>query len=140
MGVSTYGVIDDIISMLNTQWNYDNDDAPKPRITKNWEEKSVGIIDDLQDTIIVTPNSESIQYFSLYGINHLHTTVASIDVRSYDEDRFRSVVNQVDKIIKNQVRRTNYVDARLLVSKSLSQDYRNMFRHIFEITYRELDP
>tara|TARA_R110000803_G_scaffold110502_1_gene178876 strand:+ start:1054 stop:1476 length:423 start_codon:yes stop_codon:yes gene_type:complete len=140
MGISTYGVIDDIISMLNTQWNYDNDDAPKPRVVKNWEEKSVGIIDDLQDTIVVTPSSESIQYFSLYGVNHLHTTIASIDIRSYDEDRFRSIVNQVDKIIKNQVRRTNYVDVRLLVSKSLSQDYRNIFRHIFEITYRELDP
>ena len=140
MGIAIYDSIDDVISMLNTKWNYDNDDAPKPRITKVWEEKAVGIIDDLQDTIVITPSSEKVDYFSLYGVNHLHTTVIIIDIRSYDEDRFRSIVDQVDKILKNQIRRVNFIDLRLTQSKSLSQDYRNMFRHVFECTYRKLDP
>jgi len=140
LGIAIYDSVDDVISMLQTQWNYDNDDAPKPRFTKVWEEKAVGIIDDLEDTVVVTPGSENVTYFNLYGENHLHTTVIVIDVRSYDEDRFRSIVDQVDKIVKNQVRRTNFVDLRLTQSKSLSQDYRNMFRHVFEVTYRKLDP
>ena len=140
LGIAIYDSVDDVISMLQTQWNYDNDDAPKPRFTKVWEEKAVGIIDDLEDTVVVTPGSEKVDYFNLYGENHLHTTVVIIDVRSYDEDRFRSIVDQVDKIVKNQIRRTNFVDLRLTQSKSLSQDYRNMFRHIFEVTYRKLDP
>lgn len=140
LGIAIYDSVDDVISMLQTQWNYDNDDAPKPRFTKVWEEKAVGIIDDLEDTVVVTPGSEKVDYFNLYGENHLHTTVVIIDVRSYDEDRFRSVVDQVDKIVKDQIRRANFVDLRLTQSKSLSQDYRNMFRHIFEVTYRKLDP
>ena len=129
MGVAIYDSVDDVISMFNTQWNYDNDDAPKPRFMKVWEEKAVGIIDDLEDTVV-----------NLHGENHLHTTVVIIDVRSYNEDRFRSIVDQADKIIKNQIRRENFIDLRLTQSKSLSQDYRNMFRHIFEVTYRKLDP
>ena len=138
--IAIYDSVDDVISMLQTQWNYDNDDAPKPRFTKVWEEKAVGIIDDLEDTVVITPGSENVTYFNLHGENHLHTTVVIMDIRSYDEDRFRSIVDQVDKIIKNQVRRTDFIDLRLTQSKSLSQDYRNMFRHIFEVTYRKLDP
>ena len=140
MGVAIYDSVDDVISMFNTQWNYDNDDAPKPRFMKVWEEKAVGIIDDLEDTVVITPGTEKVDYFNLHGENHLHTTVVIIDIRSYDEDRFRSIVDQVDKIIKNQIRRTNFIDLRMTQSKSLSQDYRNMFRHIFEVTYRKLDP
>tara|TARA_B110000438_G_scaffold301582_1_gene356861 strand:- start:6898 stop:7344 length:447 start_codon:yes stop_codon:yes gene_type:complete len=140
LGIAIYDSVDDVISMFQTQWNYDNDDSPKPRFTKVWEEKAVGIIDDLEDTVVITPGSENVRYFNLYGTNHLHTTVVIIDIRSYDEDRFRSIVNQVDKIIKNQIRRDNFIDLRLTQSKSLSQDYRNMFRHIFEVTYRKLDP
>ena len=140
LGIAIYDSVDDVISMLQTQWNYDNDDAPKPRFTKVWEEKAVGIIDDLEDTVVITPGSENVTYFNLYGENHLHTTVVVMDIRSYDEDRFRSIVDQIDKIIKNQVRRTDFIDLRLTQSKSLSQDYRNMFRHIFEVTYRKLDP
>ena len=140
MGIAIYDSVDDVISMLQTQWNYDNDDTPKPRFTKVWEEKAVGIIDDLEDTVVITPSSENVTYFNLHGENHLHTTVVIMDIRSYDEDRFRSIVDQVDKIIKNQVRRTDFIDLRLTQSKSLSQDYRNMFRHIFEVTYRKLDP
>jgi hypothetical protein len=107
---------------------------------KVWEEKAVGIIDDLEDTVVITPGTEKVDYFNLHGENHLHTTVVIIDIRSYDEDRFRSIVDQVDKIIKNQIRRVNFIDLRMTQSKSLSQDYRNMFRHIFEVTYRKLDP
>jgi len=140
MGIAIYDSVDDVISMLQTQWNYDNDDAPKPRFTKVWEEKAVGIIDDLEDTVVITPGSEKVDYFNLFGENHLHTTVVIMDIRSYDEDRFRSIVDQVDKIIKNQIRRVKFVDLRLTQSKSLSQDDRNMFRHIFEVTYRKLDP
>ena len=140
LGIAIYDSVDDVISMLQTQWNYDNDDAPKPRFTKVWEEKGVGIIEYLEDTVVVTPGSEKVDYFNLYGENHLHTTVVIIGVRSYDEDRFRAIVDQVDKIVKDQIRRANFVDLRLTQSKSLSQDYRNMFRHIFEVTYRKLDP
>ena len=140
MGIALYDAIDDIISMLETEWNYDGSFVPKPRLTKTWEEKSVGIIDDLQDTVVVMPRSESIRYFNLYGTDHLHTPVIAIDIRSYDEGRIRSIIDHIDKIIKAQVRRSNFVDLRLTASRSLSQDYRNMFRHVFEVTYRKLNP
>ncbi len=140
MGVSIYDSVDDIINMLVDKWNYDGDTVPTPRITKIWEERSVGFVDDLQDTIVVTPDTEDIKYFSLYGTSHLHTTRVIIDIRSYDEERLKVIVDHVDKILKNQIRRENFVDLRVTVSRPLSQNYRNMFRHIFEVVYRKMNP
>ena len=141
MGVGSYDAIDDIINMMNTEWNYDNDDVPKPKFTVNWEEKAVGIIDDTQDVVVITPGSEKVDYFSLYGTNHLHHPIAVIDIRGYGtESRHRAVVDQIDKILKAQVRRTGYTDLRITLSRNLTHNYRNMYRHVMEVTYRILDP
>ena len=141
MGVGSYDAIDDVISMLQTEWNYDNDDAPKPKFTKIWEEKTIGIIDDTQDIVVITPGNERIDYFSLYGRDHLHYPVVIIDIRGYGtEQRHRDVVDQIDKIIKAQVRRTGYTDLRITSSKNLSHNYRNMHRWVMEATYRILNP
>jgi hypothetical protein len=141
MGVGTYDAIDDIINMMNDEWNYDNDDVPKPKFTVNWEEKATGIIDDTQDIVVLTPGNEKIDYFSLYGRDHLHYPVVIIDIRGYGtETRHRNVVDQIDKILKAQVRRTGYTDLRITSTKNLSHNYRNMHRYVMEATYRILNP
>ncbi|MBC8549028.1 MAG: hypothetical protein H8D23_05195, partial [Candidatus Brocadiales bacterium] len=83
MGVGSYDAIEDIITILRDEWNYDNDDVPKPSFVKTTEEKSVGIIDDTQDVVVITPGTEKIDYFSLYGIDHLHYPTVNIDIRGY---------------------------------------------------------
>lgn len=141
MGVGSYDAIDDVISMLTTEWNYDNDDVPKPKFTKIWEEKSVGIIDDTQDIVVITPGGERLDYFSLYGRDHLHYPVVIIDIRGYGtEERHKNVVDQIDKIIKAQVRRTGYTDLRITSTRNLSHNYKNMHRWVMEVTYRILNP
>jgi len=145
MGVGSYDAIEDVISFLNTEWNYDNDDVPKPSFVKVYEEKSVGIIDDTQDIVVVTPGAEKIDYFSLYGRDHLHYPTVILDIRGYgEEEKHRDVVDQIDKIIKAQVRRETsspqYTDLRITSSRNLSHNYRNMYRHVMELTYRILNP
>ena len=146
MGVGIYDAIDDIIKFLSIEeWNYDNDDVPKPRFTKVTEEKSVGIIDDTQDVVVVTPGNEKIEYFSLYGDDHLHSPVIILDIRGYgEEEKHRDVVDQIDKILKKEIRRETsspqYTDLRITSSRNLSHNYRNMYRHVMEITYRILNP
>lgn len=141
MGVASYDAVEDVINMLETVWNNDNVDVPKPRITKNWEEKTTGIIDDTQDIVVVTPGDEKVEYYQLYGVAHLHSPTIIIDIRGYGtEARHRSVVNHIDNIIKAQVRRPNYVDLMLMATKNLSHDYRNIFRHVMEVRYRKLCP
>lgn len=145
MGVGSYDAIDDIINILGSEWNTNDDDVPKPKFSRIWEEKSVGIIDDTQDTVLITPGTEKIDYFSLYGRDHLHHPTVIIDIRGYGtEERHRAVVDRIDAIIKEQVRRenssNNYTDLRLTSSKNLSHNYRNMYRHVMEATYRILNP
>jgi len=141
MGIASYDAIEDMISMMDTEWNYDDSDIPKPRFTKNWEEKATGIIDDTQDIVVLTPGTEKIDYFSLYGRDHLHYPTVLIDIRGYGtEERHRDVVDHIDKIIKAQVRRTGYTDLRVTSTKNLSHNYRNMYRQVMEATYRILNP
>jgi len=145
MGVGSFDAIDDIIAILTAEWNTNDDDVPQPKFTKNWEEKTIGIIDDTQDIVVVTPGAEKIDYFSLYGRDHLHYPVVILDIRGYGtEERHRAVIDRVDAIIKEQVRRENssngYTDLRLTSSRNLSHNYRNMFRHVMEATYRVLNP
>lgn len=145
MGIGSYDAIDDMITILNDNWNDDNSDVPKPKITKNWEEKAVGLIDDIQDIVVITPGTEKVDYFALYGLNHLHHPVVVIDVRGYGtEERHKKVVDRIDRIIKDEVRRETsnpqYTDLRITSTKNLSHNYRNQFRHIMEATYRILDP
>lgn len=145
MGVGSYDAIDDIIQILGTEWNDSDIDVPEPSFVKVWEEKAVGIIDDTRDIVLVTPGSEKIDYFSLFGRDHLHYPVVILDVRGYGtEDRHRKVVDNVDRIIKKEVRRETstpqYVDLRVTSSRNLSHNYRNMFRHVIEATYRVLNP
>ena len=145
MGVGSFDAIDDIIAILIAEWNTNDDDVPQPKFTKNWEEKTIGIIDDTQDIVVVTPGAEKIEYFSLYGRDHLHYPVVILDIRGYGtEERHRAVIDRVDAILKEQVRRENssngYTDLRLTSSRNLSHNYRNMFRHVMEATYRVLNP
>jgi len=145
MGIGSYDAIDDMISILDTEWNTTNLDIPKPKFTKNWEEKAVGIIDDTQDIVVITPGSEKIDYFSLYGRDHLHYPVVIIDIRGYGtEARHRLVIDNIDRIIKAQVRRETsvpqYTDLRVTSTKNLTHNYRNMYRQVMEATYRILNP
>jgi hypothetical protein len=145
MGIGSYDAIDDIISILHTQWNSDNTDVPEPKFTQIFEEKAVGIIDDVQDVVLVTPGSEKIDYFSLYGVDHLHYPVVILDIRGYGtKQRHRDVVDRIDDIIKDEVRRETsspqYTDLRITASRNLSHNYRNMYRHVMEATYRILNP
>lgn len=145
MGIGSYDAIDDMINVLGTEWNTGDDDVPQPKFSKIWEEKSVGIIDDTQDIVVITPGNEKIDYFSLYGRDHLHYPVVIIDIRGYGtEERHREVVDRIDAIIKEQVRRenstNNYTDLRVTSSRNLSHNYRNMYRHVMEATYRVLNP
>ena len=68
-----------------------------------------------------------------------------LDIRGYGtEQKHRDVVDQIDKILKNEVRREtsdiSYVDLRITSSRNLSHNYKNMYRHVMEVTYRVLNP
>ena len=141
MGISVYNVIDDFINMINDEWGKGGDAGQTPRLEKVWEEKKVGFVDDRRDIVVVEPVNEDIKYFGLYGSDFLHSPLIKVDIRSYqDSVRHNDIVNEISRIIKSQIRRTGYVDVRVMSSKSLNSLYRNLFRHVLEVRYRELNP
>jgi hypothetical protein len=137
MTITTYDAVDDIISLIKTKWS----NLRPPHITKVWEKRTVGFIDDRSDEIIVAPKGENIEYFGLGGSSFWHEQIIELDIRTYqDIDRHNNVVKEIVKIIKNNITGTTYTDLRVTGSYSRNFQYRNMFSYVLTLSYRKADP
>ena len=97
MGTYSYDAVDKLITILNDNWSA----GKVPQISKAWERRSVGFIDDRRDQIIITPKAENVKYFGLYGTDHWHDITVDFDIRSYqNDDRHNDIVKEVMAIIK----------------------------------------
>lgn len=142
MGSATYTSLEDLKTLIEEKWNTGADDAGyPPRVVNIYDEKTIGYGDSRNPIILLQPDTEDIEYFNLYGTNHLHSVTITLDIRTYlSLEDHEKKVNEVDRIIKDQIRRSDFVDLRLIGSTPLSHLYRNMFRHEYEVTYRKMDP
>lgn len=134
MTSTSYSSLDTVISLLKDNWTSGN----APNVQKSWDRRSTGFIDDRRDQIILTPKSENIKYFGLYGNDHWHDVTIDLDIRTYQNDeRHADVVSEVVRIIKSKIRGgTDYTDLRVIASYSRNQYMRNMFNHIITISIR----
>ena len=142
MAIATYDVIDDVISMLKTKWNTSTGGVI-PRIERIWDEKTIGFgdMEISKGIILIEAMDEDVKYFSLYGADHMHTITLTLDVRSYQNlDRHEVIMKELARILKDQIRRTGFVDLRIVGTVPLSRLYRNMFRHMIRVTYRKMNP
>jgi len=142
MAIGIYDAIDDVIDMIKTKWNTSTSGSI-PRISRIWDEKVIGFGDiEIQSGyILIEAMDEDVKYFSLYGADHMHTITLTLDVRSYQNlDRHEVIMKELARIIKDQIRRTGFVDLRIVGTVPLSRLYRNMFRHMIRITYRKMNP
>lgn len=133
-----YDAATTVIDLLNNNWSA----GQTPEINKAWEKRSTGFIDDRRDQIIVTPKSEKVNYFSLYGTDHWHDVTIDLDIRTYqDDERHNDIVKEAIKIITDQIRGgTDYTDLRVISSYTRNQFMRNMFNHILTISIRKTNP
>ena len=137
MTITTYDAVDDIISLIKTKWA----NLRPPHITRVWEKRTVGFIDDRSDEIIVSPKGENIEYFGLGGTAFWHEQILELDIRTYqDIDRHNNVVKEIVKIIKDNIVGTTYTDLRVVGSYSRNFQYRNMFSYVLTLSYRKSDP
>ena len=137
MTITTYDAVDDIISLVKTKWA----NLRPPHITRVWEKRTVGFIDDRSDEIIVSPKGENIEYFGLGGTAFWHEQILELDIRTdQDIDRHNNVVKEIVKIIKDNIVGTTYTDLRVIGSYSRNYQYRNMFSYVVTISYRKSDP
>ena len=137
MTITTYDAVDDIISLIKTKWS----NLRPPTISKIWDKRTVGFIDDRSDQVILSPKGEDISYFGLGGSSFWHDQMIEIEIRTYqDIDRHNSVVKEIVKIFKDNITGANYTDLRVIGSFSKNYQYRNMFSYIVTISYRTSDP
>ncbi len=137
MTILTYDALDDVISLIKSKWS----NLRPPTISKIWDKRTVGFIDDRSDQVIISPLSENIKIFGLGGSSYWHDQMIQVEIRTYqDIDRHNSVVKEIVKIIKDNITGTTYTDLRILSSQSQNFKYRNMFSYILTLSYRKADP
>lgn len=137
MAITTYDAVDDIISLIKTKWS----NLRPPTISKIWDKRTVGFIDDRSDQVILSPKGEDINYFGLGGSAFWHDQMIEMEIRTYqDIDRHNSVVKEIVKIIKDNITGSTYTDLRVIGSFSKNYQYRNMFSYVVTISYRKSDP
>tara|TARA_B110000263_G_C14911662_1_gene330671 strand:+ start:43 stop:459 length:417 start_codon:yes stop_codon:yes gene_type:complete len=137
MTITTYDAVDDLISLVKTKWS----NLRPPHITKVWEKRTVGFIDDRSDEIIVSPKGENIQYWGLGGSAFWHEQIVEFDIRTYqDIDRHNNVVKEIVKIVKDNIVGSTYTDLRVIGSYSRNFQFRNMFSYVITLSYRKANP
>ena len=137
MAITTYDAVDDIISLIKSKWS----NLRPPTISKIWDKRTVGFIDDRSDQVVISPLSENIKIFGLGGSSYWHDQMIQVEIRTYqDIDRHNSVVKEIVKIIKDNITGDTYTDLRILSSQSQNFKYRNMFSYILTLSYRKADP
>jgi hypothetical protein len=137
MAITTYDAVDDVISLIKSKWS----NLRPPTISKVWDKRTVGFIDDRSDQVILSPKGEDITYFGLGGSAFWHNQIIEMEIRTYqDIDRHNSVVKEIVKIIKDNITGTTYTDLRVIGSFSKNFQYRNMFSYVVTISYRKADP
>ena len=137
MSSAIYTALNDMVSMLKDNWT----DGQIPNIKAILEEKSAGFIDDRRDMILVYPKNESIEYFGLYGSDFLHVVDIAIEARSYmNQEKIDNVNKEILRIIKENIRRTGFIDLLVISTISQNDQLRNMFKHVVNARYRIDNP
>jgi|TARA_R110000803_G_scaffold155876_1_gene220440 hypothetical protein len=132
-----YASVDTAKNLIIDNWSL----SSQPDITFVWEEKTTGFMDDRRDFILLTPTNEDPQYFGLYGSDFLHHITIKIEVHSFQNlQHHENLVNEVFRIVKANIRGTDYVDLLLTQSSHNNDLYRNIYRHTVIMKYRKLNP
>ena len=143
MTIITYDAIEDLKCALCTQWDATCLGGVKPEIDFVWDKKLVGF-DGEVERIILEPLAEPIKVFALHGDAYWHDLMIKVDIRSYKTGgttRQNEIVKETTRIIQNIIRRTGTGFLQVIIKKSetRNQDYRNMYRHIIDLLYNDVN-
>ena len=142
----TYDVIADLKNELCTQWCVAVCVAPKPRFDFIFDAKATGFIGATQSTVLIEPLKEQIVSFQLHADSWKHELPVKIDIRTFSGlARQNATVKEIGRILKNIVRRASaapvtFIDAHLRGGETMDENYRNLFRYVFTIVYRDVTP
>jgi len=136
----TYDVVADLKARLTCDWTA----CPVPRVDFIWDEKATGFVGSKQEIVLIQPLGEKIVSFALHGDAWKHELPVKVDIRTYKTLAIQNtVVKEVGRILKNILRRAGaapvpFIDAHLRGFESIDEKYRNLFRGVFTIVYRDV--
>jgi len=143
MTVITYDVVNDLKSVMATDWNKNKiNSAPKPDIQIIWDVKSAGFGGGTRARVYITPMPESIRPFQLHGDAHWHELVLKVDVRSYKGlENHNNIIKTVSNTLKNIIRRgtEGFLDVIIIGSEDMSSEMRNKYRTVLTVKYRDVN-
>jgi hypothetical protein len=135
MAIITYDSVDEVIALIKAKWS----NLKPPNLTRVWDKRSTGFVDDRADQVIISPKGENIEYFGLGGNGFWHEQIIELDIRTYQNiDRHNSVVKEIVEIIKDNIVNStyNYTDLRVIGTFSRNFKMRNMFNYVVTLSYR----
>lgn len=152
-GMAGLPFANDIITLLDDEWVLGTG-GKKPTFTTKWKKKVVGLGTRNYDEVIVQLDTEDPRIFSLisgigsdgkFDYDWLHDISVTIDVyTSKSEDRVLQLVNEIVKILKNNVVTTinfhDYVQILPGNITSLNEEFRNIFRYNIDVDAMRFNP
>lgn len=136
----TYDAILDLQTALTCDWNTCTS-GTAPTVDLVWDKKVVGFDSDTTERVIITALGEPIKPFALHGDAYWHDLAIKVDIRTYQSGgitRQNVVVKEVERIIKNIIRRAAFLQVVIGKGETRNQDYRNMYRHLIDLTYQDV--
>lgn len=121
----TTDIVETIIDKVDDNWTA----GTKPEIGK-WTETNIMELASKEYVLLKVPE-EFIKPFQLYATNYLHVLPLAILISSNEsEARAQQILDEVQKIIKDNVRLENYVQILPKSIKNNSIEMRNIWEFI----------
>lgn len=144
--------VDDVIALLNIKWKPNN--VKKPNISKIWERKVTGLVQNKARDVLVTLDAETVNIFSIQqrdGNNKpfwdwLHDLSLTIEVRTGTSiDDALKIVSEITRIFKENVasvliNNNEYVQMLPGSITSQNEEFRNLFRYIMDVSAMKYNP
>lgn len=152
-GIAGLPFANDIIKLLKDEW-VGSTGGKLPTFTTKWKKKVVGHGSSNYDEVIVELDTEDPKIFSLvsgvgadgkFNYDWLHDISVTVDIfTSKSEDRCLQIVNEIVKILKNNVVTTingrDYVQILPGNITSLNEEFRNIFRYTVDVDAIKFNP
>jgi len=124
-------------NLINDNWSL----SKKPQVDFLWEEKTVGFLDDREDSIILTSTGENIDYFGLFGQDLYHTVFISLEAWTYQNLEYHeNFISELIRIFKSNIKSTDYVILTITGSDHENDLYRNIYKHRITLSIKQLNP
>jgi len=127
--------VEEIVSLLQSNWNSANTDGVTPQIKAIYELKRIGGLSKSTDYVLVYEGRTSIADADVSGISRHRRVSLSIDVRTFkSRGRMVKILKEVDRILWSKIAgTTNFEIAKMVGYTDLSDRSIKLWRVVYDV-------